>query len=192
MKSLLNASDPNDEITRLLQRLRRLESETMNTGPSVEDQRQVPEKLLEIAARSAESRARVIDRLMDVVEDLSAKHEFPMATLWMKAVSVLGELKATEAVDVLVNTLDHTGQTGIIVSIHRHPVRTALVKIGEPALPKLIEALAHAKPAIRTEAASALYSIDEGQAKTAIEAALVKETDNKVRQLFKEILKRIQ
>jgi hypothetical protein len=192
MKNLLNAPDPNDEITRLLQRLRRVESETMITGPSVEDQRQVPEKLLEIAARSEESRALVIDRLMDVVEDLSAKHEYPLATAWMKSVNLLGELKAIEAVEVLVNTLDHTGQTGIIVSIHRHPARTALVKIGEPAVPKLIEALAHAKPAIRTEAAWVLYSIDKGQAQTAIEAAIEKETDNEIRQVFKEILKRIK
>jgi HEAT repeat protein len=148
--------------------------------------------LLEIAGKSAESRAKVIDRMMDVVEDLSAKEEWPIATAWMTAVYVLGYLKATEAVDVLVNNLDHTGQNGITLSLSIHPVYNALVKIGEPVVPKLVEALAHPKHSIRSEAAWVLYSIQKERAKGAIEAAMEKETDEKIKLAFNRVLDRIK
>jgi hypothetical protein len=77
---LLNDPDPRDEIVQLIQRLRPVTAGNQTSGPSAEDQSQVPEELLKIAGRSAESRANVIDRLMDVVEDLSAREEWPIAT----------------------------------------------------------------------------------------------------------------
>lgn len=198
LKVFLTDPDPNDRIMGLIQRLRRVMTKDPGTGaltimsPSLEDQQQVPGELLKIAGESAESRAQVIDRMIDVVYDLSAKEEYPLATAWMRAVDILGELRATEAVDVLVNNLDHTGQTGIIMSIHIHPPRKALVRIGEPAVPRLVEALAHPNRRIRTEAAWVLYSIDRGRAKEAVEAAAEKETDDEIKQSFKFVLNRIK
>lgn len=191
LKRLLNDPDPNDEILSLIRRLRPVRNGNNTTGPSVEDQRQIPGQLLKIAGQSAESRAQVIDELMDFVDDISAKEEIMIATAWMTAVDVLGDLKATEAVEVLVNNLDHTGQNGLIMSIHIHPVYSALVKIGEPAVPKLVEALAHPNPFIRTEAVWVLYSIQKGRAKEAIEAAIKKETDEEIKRTFKGVLDRI-
>jgi ankyrin repeat protein len=184
IRMAMTEPDPSDEILNLIRRLRRTISDDANRGPSAEDQQQVPARLLEIASRSAESRQKVIDRMMDVVEDLEAKHEWPIATAWMKAVDVLGDLKATEALYVLIDNLDHTGQNGIIMSIHIKPVSKALRTIGEPAVLGLIEALAHPIRDIRTEAAWVLYTIDKGRALEAIEAARRKEEDEEVRKSF--------
>jgi len=181
LNALLNDPDPGDEIVQLIQRLRRVTVGNSRSGPSPEDQSQVPEELLKIAGRSAESRAKVIDRLMDVVEDLSAREEWPIATRWMEAVMVLGQLKAVEAVDLLINNLDHSGQNGIALSINIDPPRRALAEIGEPAVPKLVEALTHPNHYIRTRAAWILCEIEKERARDPIQAALEKETDEGVR-----------
>ena len=97
--------------------------------------------------------------MLDVVEDPAAEDESPIADAWMAAVKVLGKLRATEALDVLVDHLDRTGQNGFLMSIHIRPVYSALVNMGEPAVPKLIEALAHPKRDVRMVAAWVLFSI---------------------------------
>ena len=110
----------------------------------------------------------------------------------MTAVDVLGRLIATEAVDALVENLDRTGQNGIIMSIHIRPVYSALVRIGEPAVSKLISALSHPKPSIRREAAWALFAIQKNKAKAALEAAYQIEKDSEVKQVFKDVIERIE
>lgn len=192
IKMLMTDPDPDDAISLLLHRLENVTVGNTSTGPSAENQHQVPLQLLEIADRSAESKAQVIDRMMDVVEDISAKEDPLIACKWMTAVEILGALKATEAVDLLINNLDHTGQNGIVISIHIHPVYSALVRIGEPAVPKLIEALSHPKPCIQQQAAWVLFSIQKGQAKEAIETAIDKEDNEAVKQEFKVVLDRIE
>jgi hypothetical protein len=188
LNALLNDPDPGDEVVQLIQRLHPITVGNSSSGPSPEDQSQVPEELLKIAARSAESRARVIDSLMDVVEDLSARDESPIAIQWMKAVNVLGQLRAVEAVDSLINSLGHSGQNGIIMSLSIDPPHRALLEIGEPAVPKLVGALTHPDHYIRTRAAWLLVEIEEERARDAIQAALEKETDEKVSCEFQRTL----
>jgi len=190
----LMTSEPeqDDEVMQLFGKLYGTKNGLSKTGPSLEDQRQVPARLLEIAHESAESRAKVIERLIDVVEDPAAQDEWPIATAWMTAVDLLGALRATEAMDVLVENLNRTGQNGIILSIHIRPVYSALVKIGEPAVPKLIEALSHPKPSIRTEAAWLLFTILKNKARAALEAAYQIEKDEEVKKAFKNVIDRIE
>ena len=117
---------------------------------------------------------------MRVLEDPTAKKEMLLATRWITAVRLLGALKATEAIDSLIENLDETGQTAIVVSISFRPVTSALINIGNPALPKLIEALSHQKPSIRREAASAIAGIGGNKAIKALERAATTETDQDV------------
>jgi len=106
----------------------------------------------------------------------------------MTAVEVLGKLRAPEAVDVLVDNLGRTGQNGVILSIHINPVRRALDSIGEPAVPKLIEALSHPKRFVRMKAAWVLFSINKDLAKTALELSCQNEKDEKVKQAFESVI----
>jgi len=184
--------DRNDQVMQLISRLYEKRSGYSITGPSIEDQQQIPARLLEIANESAESRANVIERMIDVVEDPAAQDELMIAHAWMTAVDVLGKLRATEAIDVLVENLDRTGQNGIVLSIHIKPVYSALVRIGDPAVPKLIYALSHAKPAIRKEAAWVLFSINRDEAKTALEAAYQTEKVKSVKEALKYVIERIE
>jgi hypothetical protein len=181
-----------DQVTQLLHKLHPTGDVFSRTGPSREVRRDVLARLLAVAGESAEARAEVIERLLDVVEDPAAQDESPIADAWMIAVKVLGKLRATEALDVLVDNLDRTGQNGELISIHIKPVYSALVDIGEPAVPKVIEALSHPKRAVRMEAAWVLFSINKDQAKTALELSCQSEKDEEVKQRFKSVIERIE
>jgi HEAT repeat protein len=75
------------------------------------------------------------------------------------AVDLLGDLRATEAIDILVRNLNETGQNGIVISLHYRPVASAIAAIGAPAIPRLIVALSDEDRGIRWEAASTLARI---------------------------------
>src|SRR5262249_36011729 len=183
--------DQDDEIMSLIHRLYRKITEQEITGPTLEEQEEIPKKILAIARESPESRAKVIDRLIDVVEDPAAKEAPAFAEAWIDAVNILGKLKATEAINVLAENLDRTGQNGIIVSEGYAPVYSAMVRIGEPAVPRLIQALSDPKPSIRTEAAWTLFAIHGQRAKDALESAYNSEQDEAIKCNIKIIIDRI-
>ena len=148
-------------------------------GPGLETQQSVQDGLSKIASESPESRAQVIESLIGVLEDPVLKREYLIALRWTMAVDLLGDLGAIEAVDVLVSNLDETGQNGIVISIHYHPVARAIAKIGAPAIPRLIEALSDDKPGIRSEAASTLARIGSPAISKLEEALLQGNADKK-------------
>ena len=158
-------------------------------GPSLERQEQIPKRILQVANQSPEAKAMVIQSLIRVVEDSAAKKESMIATRWITAVRLLGKLKAIDAIDILIENLDETGQNGVILSIHFRPVVSAVIDIGQPAVPKLIEALSHHKPSIRGEAVSALSRIGGEKAMKAIDTAATTETDEYVLAIIKAILR---
>ena len=92
--------DLNDEVTRLINGLYLRRSENRWTGPSLEEQDRIPERILEIAAPSPAMRSWVIEKMSDVLEDLVAREEPIFALAWMTAADVLGKLRATEAISI--------------------------------------------------------------------------------------------
>ena len=132
-----------DEIDSLLERLRPVktyeEATTRTEVPNIETQQNIQDSLMSIAEQTPESRAEVVEALIRTVQDPQVRAEGVIAYRWTMAVNVLGELKAPEAIDILIANLGETGQNGIVISLGYHPVAQALVKIGEPAIPRLME-----------------------------------------------------
>jgi len=148
-----------DEIAGLLRELLPVTTERrVSEGPGAETQVRVRTRLVEIAGESAESRANVIEALIEVLQTPPRR---AFDERWVTAVGVLGELRATEAVDILAENLDQTGQNGILISLHFRPVAFAMARIGEPAIPRLIKALSDQKPGIRDQAAAVLSMIGQ-------------------------------
>jgi hypothetical protein len=179
-----------DDIDSLLNKLRDVETVEAGgiarKGPSIETQQEVHDSLLSLANQTSESRYEIIEALLQVLEDPKAKTEGVIAERWTAAVNVLGELKAPEAIDVLVRNLDQTGQNGICMSLGYHPVARALARIGEPAIPRLMavwsssddETICHqAEVAIVNIGEPAIPNMQEalyrGDARTRGKAALV-------------------
>jgi hypothetical protein len=147
-------------------------------------------KLLNIASESSESRSDVISALIATLEqpDLPA---FPdHAHVWMYVCAVLGELRATEAIDMLINhPSDSQGLSGHSLSLR--PSLKALVSISEQAIPRLEEALLDQGNSnlCREQAIDALIRMDGGQARKALENALGQEMNEHIRNRIESALK---
>jgi HEAT repeat protein len=95
-------------------------------------------RLLKNAKISARCRRQVIDTLMAAMNkpQLDIYQDFH---LWRNGANLLGELKATEALDLLIDHLNFTDDASINVS--HYPAMVGVMKMGQPALPKLGAAL---------------------------------------------------
>jgi PBS lyase HEAT-like repeat len=165
-----------NDIDSLLKRLIPVDTNeggmTGKAVPSIETQQNVHDSLLSIAGQTPEARAEVIEALLQVMEDPQARGESSIDYRWTVAVDVLGELKATEAIDLLIKNLDQTGQNDVCISLSYHPVARALARIGEPAIPQLMEVWANSSnDEIRHQAEVALVNIGE-PAKAKMQEAL--------------------
>jgi HEAT repeat protein len=137
---------------------------SISMGPYTTLEEKVETQLETIARVSPEGRYYVIRALVLLLDDPAelAEGQFNggfVAARWNVAVRVLGELKATEAIDVLARSLDQTGQFGRILPVRERPVSGALEKIGESAVPRLIEALSDQRAYVGFYAAGALAQI---------------------------------
>ena len=180
----------------------------------------VRDELPRISNQSSRARSQVIEALIGILEKAPEYHCVFYAEPWSTAVYTLGNLKATEAIDVLVRNLDVTGT--FLATAGTHPVEDALFKIGEPAVPRLIEALSDERPWVRLDATSTLASIGQpafvklqeamhnGSAETkggaalalawfggtkariAIEQAVKEESDQEALKKFKDVEKAIK
>lgn len=135
-----------------------------------------------LASKSARSRKQVIQELIKVTGESDARLRVTSAQYydaWKFATELLGELKATEALDVLIECIDcNDGFAGL--SFDHYPALKAITVIGEPAVPKLTAALNHDRAATRSAAASALGTIGGAEAMEALESALRQERDENV------------
>jgi HEAT repeat protein len=146
-----------------------------------EERSAAKQKLLKIAAQSDELRAAVIAALARILEDgklFSQEGINPRAGTWADSADLLGELKAVEAVAILVKRLDYNaGKNGA----DDYPAINALIKIGADTIPSLTAALLAARsPIVRANAAKALGQLGGADAHAALERALLTETDDKV------------
>ena len=158
-----NAQNDREDIDSLLKKLELAQtnepSGIVTTGPDLETKRHVNAELVRIANSTPESRSKVVEALIKVLEDDRSREDAPIAYKWTAAVVVLGELKAIEGIDALVRNLGETGETGFVSSRSYRPVSRAIAKIGEAATPQLIEALSNTDRHIRRVAASTLARI---------------------------------
>lgn len=135
--------------------------------------------LRSLALESAQSRGKVVPELVKLFQgsDPSLRLSSPAHyDAWRRAAELLGELHATEALDVLIACIEcNNGLSGL--SFERFPALKAIIAIGPDAVPKLTEALRDGSPATRSYAASALGEIGGSDAKRALENALSSERD---------------
>ena len=152
--------DVSAEITSLLELLAPTLTNKVWVGPPDPDKiRKVRAALVKIAGQSPESRKKVIDVLVKVLNDPKGEFDFNEVVRWRTAVELLGDLNAIESIEDLVKNIKWTSYNG---SPHpTPPVRAALVRIGEPAVPRLLGSLFDANELTRLEASEALGSIGE-------------------------------
>jgi HEAT repeat protein len=158
-----------------------------------EGERTLAKKGLRSMARtSAQSREQVIRELVKLVGGSEAVLRASSTVhydAWSFAAELLGQVKAVEALDVLIACINcNDGMHGL--SAYRFPAFRALIMIGPEAVPKLVKALSDSAASTRGRAASALGEIGGADAKKALEQALISERDEDVVRSIKIALRK--
>lgn len=134
--------------------------------------------LLAKARTSPECRTTMIQELIKGMEQArkTLDNTYDDYRFFDNGASLLAELKATEALDMLVANIDVNDKYGS--GLDDFPALVAILKIGRPAIPKLRTLLNNdSEPGRRKFAALATAYIGGVQAKRALAAALPHETD---------------
>ncbi len=137
-------------------------------------------KSLLTKARTPQCRTQLVQALISsMAQDTNpATNQYENFFFWQNAASMLADLKATEALDLLIANIDFTDGWSIKISDYHTPALVAILEIGRPAIPKLQIALTNDSVLSRRYfAAYALAYIGGGQARRALESALPVETD---------------
>jgi len=140
--------------------------------------------LLSFANQSTAQRDSIVQSLIADVnkhDELNGTHAILFDTLiyWIRVTRVFDELKATEALDVMIRCI-HCGneQTG---SQNVRPAFSALANLGSLAVPKLAAALrTHPDYYVRSQIALCLGEIGGPEATKALKQALRNERDKEV------------
>ena len=140
---------------------------------------QANHKLRTPAYKSNACRQNLIRALMERMDkpDLDFEKQPSNYYLWREAAQLLGEIKATEALDLLISHLDLTNGFHSASMVFQPAVR-GVCTMGAPAIPKLAFAVReNPKPRIRKAAAYCLTSIGGEAAMQVLSQAREKETN---------------
>jgi hypothetical protein len=151
-------------------------------GPDVA---KVSEYLLGKAKAAPACRTQVVQALISSLEQATnpTPNTYENYFLWQHGATLLAELKATEALDRLIANIDLTD--GLSTSLSHFPALVAILKIGEPAIPKLQYTLTNdLTPSRRKFAGFAIAYIGGSEAKKALTTAVSGETDPCVKQFL--------
>lgn len=132
-------------------------------------------EIITFSAKSPEARQYTIKELLPIVKVSEGPTELwksqPRFFEWKEATDILGTIKATEAIDVLIDCLDcNNGPSDL--GPGRYPATLAIIKMGDQAIPKLAFALEEKTLGVRYRAAQALYLIGVDSAKAVLEKAV--------------------
>ena len=144
-------------------------------GPEVA---KVYASLLAKARTSPVCRAQVVQAVMSGMEHASKNVTNPYDNFFFfkHGAALLAELKATEALDLLLANIDLNDEHPS--SLDDFPALVAILKIGKPALPKLQTLLTNdTNPGRRKFAVLAIAYIGGSEARRALASALSRETD---------------
>ena len=148
--------------------------------------------ILEFSTKSADARLYIIKALIRIAKVPNGNAELMKSNErfweWKESVDILGIMKATEAIDVLMECLD-CNNTAPGLAPEWYPATKAIIKIGTDAIPKLTEAMRHKSPSVRFMAAQALFAIGGDRSKDALEKALLIEKDGRIAFMIKAMLR---
>lgn len=143
-------------------------------------------QLVDTANISNACRAEVIAVLMDAMDkpNLDFTQDERSFVLWQSGAEILGDLKATESLDLLISHLGLTLST-FSSSMKHQPALLGVIKMGPIAIPKLSELLKNTGDSkTRYSAIYCIADIGGQSAVVALREALASESDDCAKQLI--------
>ena len=182
------AQPHNSEVARLLKELCPEMLYDTKDEKDEETRNSAKKELLALAAGSVELKAEIIHFIGEIL-DTSGLHLIN-PNLWHDTSDLLSELGGPESIDILIKHLDYTDVL-LTLTLGNKPTIKAVIRINEPAVPKLIDALMHGGTDIKASAAFTLSEIGSDQAKAGLERALKVEKDESITDSIKISLETI-
>lgn len=167
----LSASDMSDA-------LRKLE---WDNQPEVNQARAL---LLKKSRASRACREEVITALMKDMDrpSLDFTNDKASYCLWLNGAEMLGELKASESLDLLISHLDLVNRSFFTTAMLHQPALRGVIKMGPTAIPKLDAALRHnPNPQLRYWAVYCIATIGGPSAVSSLKEAVDSERDECVK-----------
>jgi hypothetical protein len=143
--------------------------------------------LLAEASRSSRCRKELIAATMRAMDkpNLDLSRDPAMYYVWRDGAELLGDLKAVEALDLLISHLDLSDGLFSTTMSH-HPALRGVIKIGEDAIPKLEAVLRQSPdPNMRNYAVYCISAIGGPSAMNVLKLALPSESDRCVNQFIR-------
>jgi len=144
------------------------------------DVAKVSESLLTKARTADGCRIEVVQALISSMAQSTnpTTNQYENFFLWLHGASLLADLKATEALDLLIANIDFTDGWSASISESHFPALVAILRLGQPAIPKLQIVLSNDSESHRRKfAAFCIAYIGGHQAKAALKSVLPLETD---------------
>lgn len=149
---------------------------SLGTQPEVNHAKQI---LIDTSSRSPSCRSEVISLLMSAMDkpSIDFKDDEGSYYLWLYGAEILGDLKATEALDLLISHLSSSTAT-FSTSMKHQPAIRGVIKMGPVAIPKLNAVLVdNSDPKMRHSAVYCIATIGGPTAVQSLKRALPSETD---------------
>jgi hypothetical protein len=159
----------------------------LSSAQSQSEEHRVRHLLLDNAKRSPRCRKQVIAALMSAMDkpNLDFRRDQASYYLWSDGAELLGDLRAAEALDLLISHLDLNDGTSSVNMIHQ-PALGGVIKMGSIAIPKL-EAVLRQSPDrnMRRYAVFCIARIGGQTGKRALKHDLPSESDRCVSQFIR-------
>jgi len=159
-----------DEIAIVLQ--------NFSSAKTSSEQEHIKNSLLENGKRSDVCRKRIIAAIMEAMDqpNVDLVRDRSSFYLWHYGTEVLGDLKAVEALDLLIKHLDLNDGTPF--PMNHHPALVGVIRMGPVAIPKLNAVLSQSTDRyMRRYAVFCIASIGGPSARKVLEVALKLESD---------------
>jgi len=144
-----------------------------------EDQRKAADLLKANASHSSACRKQVIASLMSAMDqpNVDLTSGTPQFFIWHYGAQLFGDLKATEALDLLIANFNRNDGSGF--PLNHYPALGAVIRMGEIALPKLQLVLLESPDRdIRRHAVFCIALIGGQSAHNILKQAFARETDS--------------
>ena len=152
---------------------------------------QVAQRLLRRSAkRSSACRRQVVAAVMEAMNkpNLDISRDQAAARLWREGAVLLGDLKATQALDLLLSHIKMTDR-GFTLTMTHQPALAGIIRMGTLAIPKLKPLLQSKDWETRHYAVYCLFRIGGTSARRELERALPMETNPCVKKFMGVSLK---
>ena len=148
---------------------------------------------IKAAGKSARCRQQIISSIMQVMDKpgLDIRRNQGEYYLWREGSTLLGKLKATEALDLLISHMGMSDGEWSVSMVHQ-PALGGIIQMGPIAIPKLRAVLGSQDPATRHDAVYCITQIGGSSALRVLKQALPSESEKCLKRFIQASIKSLE